>query len=171
MTAAVLKIPFADGTYPFRLGAGEARELQRITDCGPLELYRRLLAGNWRVDDVTETIRLGLIGARKKGHRALVRDVEVEITDSKAIALVAQYVETFGAPHIDPDGEATAEEGAPMPWTYSSLIAAQILAAMLMGSADEPLGKKPAGEEESDPSSRTAGSDGEQSSPDSQTEA
>ena len=163
MSSAVLKRPFADGTYPFRLGGGELRQLQRVTDCGPLELYRRLLSGNWRVDDVPETIRLGLIGARRVGARALVREEEVEVTDQKAAELVAFYVETFGAPHIDQDGESGPAPGAPAPWSWSSLLAAEIIGAVLMGSADEPLGKKPEGET-SAPPSPMAGSDGAQSS-------
>lgn len=171
MTAAVLTLPFADGTYPFRIGAGEMRELQRICDAGPLELYRRLLSGEWRVDDVTQTIRLGLIGARRKGHKATVRDAEVEVSDKEALRLVEEYVDTFAAPYLDPDGESLPAAGAALPWTFSSLLASQILAGALMGSKDEPLGKKPI--EEAGPSdrpSRTESSDGAQSSPPSPIE-
>lgn len=168
--AAHLTRPFADGTYPFRLAGGEMRELQRICDAGPMELYRRLLAGTWRVDDVTETIRLALLGAAKAGHMARVRDQDVKVSDSAAIALIARYVDTYGAPHVDPDGESQPEDGQPAPWTYSSLLAAEILGAALMGSKDEPLGKKPDGEgEAAPPLSPTESSDGRQSSPPSPT--
>lgn len=166
MTASILTLPFADGTYPFRIGAGEMRELQRICDAGPLELYRRLLSGNWRVDDVTQTIRLGLIGARRKGQKARVRDMDVEVSDAEALRLVETYIDTFGAPFLDPDGESLPEAGAALPWSFSALLAAQILAGALMGSKDEPLGKKQ--EEEAPPNdllSKTVSSDGAQSSP------
>lgn len=59
---ASLSLDWADGTYTFRLGIGELRELQEKTDCGPLALFRRIEAGNWRVDDAATILRLGLIG-------------------------------------------------------------------------------------------------------------
>lgn len=170
MTAHLTR-PFADGTYPFRIAGKELRELQRICDCGPLELYRRLLSGNWRADDVTETIRLGLLGAARTGHKADVRDQPLEVTPPIALRLVREYVDTFGAPFIDPDGESGPSAGDPLPWTYSALLAAQILEGALAGSKDEPLGKKTTGAgETSDRPSRTASSDGLQSSPPSLTE-
>lgn len=174
MTATVLRRPFADGEYPFRIGAGEARELQRICDCGPLELYRRLLGGTWRYEDVTETIRLGLLGAARAGHKAVVREEEVLVTPQIAVRLVREYVETYGAPAVDlvePEN-ATHAEGDKQTWAYSALVASLIIGLGLMGSKDEPLGKKAegAGTEET-PLSRTESSDGRPSSPPSPTEA
>lgn len=46
----------------FRLGIGRLRSLQEKTDCGPYELHRRFTSGEWKIDDVRETIRQGLIG-------------------------------------------------------------------------------------------------------------
>lgn len=59
---AQLDLPFADGTYTFRLAIGGLEELQEKTNVGPMVLLRRLLAGEWRVADLRETIRIGLIG-------------------------------------------------------------------------------------------------------------
>lgn len=56
-------IKWADGDHTFRLAIGQLRELQEKCNAGPLELYRRMFSGAWRLDDVRETIRLGLIGA------------------------------------------------------------------------------------------------------------
>jgi hypothetical protein len=53
---------FGDGDKSFRLRIGELRELQDKTGAGPLALFRRLIAGEWRVDDLREIIRLGAIG-------------------------------------------------------------------------------------------------------------
>lgn len=52
-----------DGEHTFRLRLGELRTLQEKCDAGPMHLARRLADGTWRVDDVRETLRLGLIGA------------------------------------------------------------------------------------------------------------
>lgn len=53
---------FGDGEHTFRLPVAQLLELQEKTEAGPLELYDRLRGRNWRVTDLRETIRLGLIG-------------------------------------------------------------------------------------------------------------
>ena len=53
---------WADGTYTFRLRYGEWIELQTKVDKGPLEILQRLMQGQWRVHEVREIVRLGLIG-------------------------------------------------------------------------------------------------------------
>jgi len=53
---------WADGHYRFRLGIGQWREIEEKCNAGPAEIYGRLLRGNWRMNDLRETIRLGLIG-------------------------------------------------------------------------------------------------------------
>lgn len=62
---------FGDNTYAFRLGIAEIEELQEKTDCGPYFLFQRLNAGTWRLADMRETIRLGLIGGGMKPTDAL----------------------------------------------------------------------------------------------------
>lgn len=74
-----IRIAWADDEHEFRLGLGELRELQDKTGAGPLELHRRIGTGVWRVDDLRETIRLGLIGGGK--------------TPPDALKLVARYVD------------------------------------------------------------------------------
>lgn len=54
---------WADGRHAFRLGLGELEELQERVDAGPAEVLRRLYHGTWKVAEVREPIRLGLIGA------------------------------------------------------------------------------------------------------------
>lgn len=53
---------FADGEYQFRLAWGQLRLLQEACDCGPYLVLDRLHSGRWNVDDISQTIRLGLIG-------------------------------------------------------------------------------------------------------------
>lgn len=60
-----------DGEHVFRLRLGELRTLQEKVDAGPMHIARRLADGTWRVDDVRETLRLGLIGAGVKQDEAL----------------------------------------------------------------------------------------------------
>lgn len=63
--------PFGDGVYRFRLDIDALRELQDKTDAGPAFLLHRIVTAQWRVDDLRETIRLGLIGGGVEPIRAL----------------------------------------------------------------------------------------------------
>jgi hypothetical protein len=67
-----ITFPWADGEYRFRLAIGQLRELQDKSNAGPAELVQRLTVGTWRVDDIRETLRLGLIGGGTKPTEALV---------------------------------------------------------------------------------------------------
>lgn len=60
--SALLTTTWGDDEHVFRLGLREIRQLQAKVDCGPEMLYSRIRAGNWYIDDLKETIRLGLIG-------------------------------------------------------------------------------------------------------------
>ncbi len=66
-----LTLPFADGDYTFRLGWGELIQLQEATDAGPYVVMQRLASGAWKVDDISHTIRLALIGGGLKPADAL----------------------------------------------------------------------------------------------------
>lgn len=78
--ARVRDVTFADGEYDFRLGWGQLVELQEKTGCGPQFILNRLHTGGWMVEDISETIRLGLLGA------------DPEMKPSKATTLVRRYV-------------------------------------------------------------------------------
>jgi hypothetical protein len=77
--ASIGPLPWADGVYSFRLGWGELSLLQEATDCGPQRLIERLGGVDWRVGDISHTIRLGLIGGG--------------LEPTKAVRLVSDYVE------------------------------------------------------------------------------
>lgn len=64
-------IDWADGTYIFRLGVAEIEELESKRDAGILRLYRRLSSDDFRLGDVQEIIRLGLIGGGMEPVKAL----------------------------------------------------------------------------------------------------
>lgn len=70
--SARITLPWADGSHSFRLAIGHLRELQEKCQAGPAEVLARLSNGSWRVDDIRETLRLGLIGGGATPMDALV---------------------------------------------------------------------------------------------------
>lgn len=58
-----IEFVWGDGPNKFFLGIEQLEELQAKTGVGPERLFARLGEGDWRVSDISETIRLGLIGA------------------------------------------------------------------------------------------------------------
>lgn len=70
---------FGDATYDFRLAYGQLVMLQEARDTGPMVLFAQLQAGAWRVEDIREIIRCGLIGGG--------------MAPSKAVKMVEMYVE------------------------------------------------------------------------------
>jgi hypothetical protein len=72
-------LDWGDGTYTFRLGIGQLEEHdEKIAEgrpvgypSGPLAVLSRLWEGTWKVEDVRQTIRLGLIGGGKTPAEAL----------------------------------------------------------------------------------------------------
>lgn len=164
---------FGDGVYAFALDFGQIEELQEKTDCGPFELYKRLLSGAWRIKDVTETIRLGLLGGGEGWPGASLNDEgelegegdAIRVVETVAVRLVRNNVRVYGAAAFDPD-KPLATVGGPRPWAENALLAAQILEAGLMGKRDEPLGKKtPEGKAPDPTPSQTEDSGSPQSSP------
>ncbi len=82
---AALVSDFGDGTYTFRLAWGQLSGLQESCDAGPYVIRDRLYTGTWRLNDIRETIRYGLIGGG--------------LTPIAALNLVREYVE--GRPPIE----------------------------------------------------------------------
>lgn len=66
---------FAGDEHDFCLRWGEIVELQEARDAGPAWLLTRMIGGQWLVQDVSEIIRLGLVGGGMdaKAARKLVR--------------------------------------------------------------------------------------------------
>jgi hypothetical protein len=74
-----LTADWADGTHEFRLAWGQLIELQEACDAGPYYILQRLFDGSWRVEYISQVMRLGLIGGG--------------MPPPKALALVRRYVE------------------------------------------------------------------------------
>ncbi|MGB3445739.1 MAG: gene transfer agent family protein [Xanthobacteraceae bacterium] len=73
---ASVTLPWADGDYTFRLAWGELIKLQEACDAGPGMVLQRLMTNDCRVQDISNTIRLGLVGGGMEPTKALqmVRD-------------------------------------------------------------------------------------------------
>lgn len=69
-----IALVWAGDERTFRLGIAELLALQDKRASGPLEIEARLRFGTWRIEDIQETIRIGLLGAgvEAKSARALV---------------------------------------------------------------------------------------------------
>ncbi|MBI1405709.1 MAG: gene transfer agent family protein [Caulobacter sp.] len=104
---------FGDGRHPFRLRIGELEELQEKCDAGPEEIYWRLQTGAWRVADIRETLRLGLIGGGLTPTPALVLvnryAGEGWLAEWKALAANIIAAALFGAPDEDKPAPAPGE--------------------------------------------------------------
>ncbi|SFQ52490.1 gene transfer agent family protein [Donghicola eburneus] len=121
-------INWVQGEHDFALNIGELRALQKNCDAGPELILTRLKVGSWKIDDIFETLRLGLIGAGMDAKEAgpMVRRA---FDQHPAFAL--------------------------------KLPAYQVLAAALIGEADDPVGEeagvKPEADSGSSPSSTEPG--------------
>lgn len=68
---ATVTFDWGDGTHSFRLAWGQLGELQEKCDAGPYVVLQRLHSGAWRVEDISNIIRLGLIGGGMEPAPAL----------------------------------------------------------------------------------------------------
>ncbi len=82
---ASVVLAFGDGEYRFRLRLGELRKLEEARNAGVIEIAARLAGERWRVDDVIETLRFGLMGGGK--------------SDVEAAKLIRLYVEETPLAH------------------------------------------------------------------------
>ncbi len=71
MRDARVSFDWADGTHSFRLAWGQLAELQEKCDAGPYVVLQRLHSGAWRIEDISNIIRLGLIGGGMEPSPAL----------------------------------------------------------------------------------------------------
>lgn len=136
MAVTSIELKFADGDYLFALPLPQLRELQvKCGNVGVFKVYGRLLKGRFLladqpvavpeegeafVDDILETVRLGLIG----GGKGLVGGEEVTVNAMRARQLVEAYC--FPA--------------APLRESWS--VAAAILAACVEGFSPPEAKKK-----------------------------
>ena len=114
---------WGDAEYTFRLPYGQIAELQEKTGCGPQFLLTRIIDGSWKVEDLAETIRLGLIGGGTEpvaASRLVQRYVKDRpLIESVIPARVILSAALFGVdgeewPGKDVPGETKAPDPSPM---------------------------------------------------------
>jgi len=103
-------LPWGDGKYTFRLTLSGLFELEIKCKAPVAVLFNRMHAGEYSVNDIRETIRLGLIGGGMK--------------DAEANALVELQFDN-----------KISEVG----FTQHHPVAYSILGAVMMGFVDHPL--------------------------------
>lgn len=108
-----LPLTWRGGEHEFDLRIEHLRALQDRCDAGPPVIADRLGTRQWRVEDVTETIRLGLesAGLDKRAARRLVElHVEPNLEQCAGYARLIIAAALIGDPD-DPVGEETGEAG------------------------------------------------------------
>jgi hypothetical protein len=108
---ARVELDWADGTHTFRLAWAQLIELQEKTDCGPYVVLNRLYANQWRVEDISNVIRLGLIGGGMPPVEAL-KKVRAYVEDRPPLenVLYAQAILAAGLQGA-PEEKAGEAEG------------------------------------------------------------
>lgn len=112
--AGATELDWGDGTHSFRLSLTGAIELESKCDAPIATIINRVNSGQYKVNDLRETIRLGLIGGGKAPVEALklVRLYvdERPLSESEVIARVILLGLFFGFTE-SPLAEAATEPG------------------------------------------------------------
>lgn len=105
-----VEFEWGDGLHKFRLGLDEARELQTKTGVGPYRLMRRIAEGDWLIDDLRETIRIGMVGGGADPAAAmnLIRTYFDKHPKTKNIEPALRILHAF---HIGADDEPVGTAG------------------------------------------------------------
>ena len=113
---ARVELDWGDGTFTFRLGWGELVMLQEACDAGPYVVLQRLSTGTWRVEDISETIRCGLVGGgmtpadATKRVRSYVKDRPP--MESLMVAQAVLSAGIIGAPEEVVGNPEAADQGS-----------------------------------------------------------
>ena len=115
---------WADGVYSFRLPVARIIELEQKCDAPFGVIFARVVSGSFKVSDIIETIRLGLIGAGLSPAKALtlVEDYGLPLSENlpiaKAILAGAMFgfeASPLGKQTAAPEGDLNASTPPPSP--------------------------------------------------------
>lgn len=109
---AAIDLDWGDSTYRFRLGWGELAELQEKTEAGPYVILSRLHSHQWRVQDISNVIRLGLIGGGMPASDAL-KKVRFYVENLPPLESHPYAVAVLSAGLLGAPDEAVGEPPAP----------------------------------------------------------
>ncbi|WLB14984.1 gene transfer agent family protein [Bradyrhizobium japonicum] len=116
------ELTWAGDQRRFRLGIDELLALQDKLDAGPAEIAGRLREGAWRVQDLQEIFRIGLIGGGLEPKKAKAL-IDAHIVPGRlashvlmAWAIVANAIHGDEADPVGkPEAETEAPIGSPQP--------------------------------------------------------
>ena len=115
-----IRIAWVGGEHAFRLPLGRLRALQVNCNAGPEEIFNRIRKGTWRVDDLAETLRQGLMGAGMAAEDAgplVIGLMEKHPVSDFKLAAYQVLRHALLGPEADPvgkpDGVDPEEAGAP----------------------------------------------------------
>jgi len=99
---ALIELDFGDGRYPFKLGMQEAASLEADMEKGIFQTLNEIKTGAWRLKDLREIIRWGLIGGGMSPTEA-VKKVQTYVDqrpadENCALAMVIVGAALFGSP-------------------------------------------------------------------------
>lgn len=109
-------IVWAGGEDQFCLKIGQILDLEERCKAGVAVIANRLTSGEWGLNDVRETVRLGLIGGGMDPERAMskvnnfVDANDAGIAHSVLVAFAIIQTALFGAPKDDPVGKGMPAE-------------------------------------------------------------
>lgn len=114
------EIVWPGGEHSFRLGIGELRAIEQKCDAGCSVVFGRLLGMQWKIDDVIQPIRLGLIGggmAERDAQRVLELAMDTASLWSLGVTaaeILRRFImwETPDQPGGDQPGEPVAGEAS-----------------------------------------------------------
>lgn len=111
-------ITWAGGEGSFLLTIDLLRALQDKCDAGPAWVLNRLRTGQWLVDDIVSTIRLGLEGGgmtKEEARRAVAKHVEDRPLNLSVITAQIVLMSALFGTEDDPVGGAPAGVERPIP--------------------------------------------------------
>lgn len=101
-----------DDVYPLCLRIKELRVLQTVLSSGPPAILTRLQSGDWMVDDILETIRLGLIGGGMD-HRQAAKLIDEYVGNYPLLQYQIPAIKVLLAVLVG-DAEDQPDAGEPM---------------------------------------------------------
>jgi len=112
-----IELAWADGQHKFNIArVGQILELEEKCGSGLSEVFSRLREGKWKLNDIRETIRLGLIGAGEDPLKALAlitRYVDQRpLVESVQVAIVIVMAALVGVPGDEVGKKEKAERAA-----------------------------------------------------------
>lgn len=104
-------VPFNGQKTFFKLAWRELMKIQEACDAGPYVVLDRLVSGRWRLQDISEVIKWGLIGGGMPQGEAL-KLVETEVEGRPPVENLAIAQQVLGAGVVGAPEEEVGKKSA-----------------------------------------------------------